>query len=90
MTLTYPTLNRSRRILWIVNGREKIEMLVRLRAENLSIPAGRVNRKQALVLADCAAAGQADPAEVKEVRRSSVVSQAYAVILVGAGHVHLG
>lgn len=67
MTLTYPILNRSRHILWIVNGREKVGMLVRLRAGDLSIPAGRVNRKQALVLADCAAAGELDPAEVKKV-----------------------
>jgi len=67
MTLTYPILNRSRRILWIVTGREKVEMLARLRAGDLSIPAGRVNRYQARVLADCAAAGQPDPAAVKEV-----------------------
>ncbi len=67
MTLTYPILNRSRRILWIVTGREKVEMLARLRAGDLSIPAGRVNRYQALVLADCAAAGQPDPAADKEV-----------------------
>ena len=24
MTLTYPTINRSRRILWVVTGREKV------------------------------------------------------------------
>lgn len=56
MTLTYPILNRSRRILWIVTGGEKAEMLERLRDGDLSIPAGRVNREQALVLTDCAAA----------------------------------
>lgn len=67
MTLTYPILNRSRRVLWIVTGREKAEMLARLCAGDLSIPAGRVNRKQALVLADRAAAGQPDPTEVKAV-----------------------
>jgi len=66
MTLTYPILNRSRRILWIVTWREKAEMLARLRAGELSIPAGRVNRKQTLVLADRTAAGQPDPTEVKE------------------------
>jgi len=58
MTLTYPILNRSRRILWIVTWREKAEMLARLRAGELSIPTGRVNRKQTLVLADRTAAGQ--------------------------------
>jgi 6-phosphogluconolactonase len=67
MTLTFPILNRSRRILWIVAGREKATMLARLRAGDLSIPAGRVNRTQALILADCAAAEQPHPAEVKEV-----------------------
>ncbi|MDT8443552.1 MAG: 6-phosphogluconolactonase [Desulfuromonadales bacterium] len=58
MTLTYPLLNRSRQILWIVTGREKAGMFSRLCAGDLSIPAGRVNRRQALVLADCAAAGK--------------------------------
>lgn len=57
MTLTYPMLNRSRRILWVVTGSEKVGMLARLRAGDRSIPAGRVRRDQALVLADRAAAG---------------------------------
>jgi 6-phosphogluconolactonase len=56
MTLTYPMLNRSRRILWLVTGAEKAEMLPRLHAGDPSIPAGRVRQEQALVLADCAAA----------------------------------
>jgi 6-phosphogluconolactonase len=58
MTLTYPTLNRARRVLWVVTGSEKVEMLGRLRDGDVSIPAGRVRRVQALVLADRAAAGQ--------------------------------
>ena len=29
MTLTYPMLNRSRRVLWLATGGEKVEMLVR-------------------------------------------------------------
>jgi 6-phosphogluconolactonase len=57
MTLTYPMLDRSRRILWVVTGSEKVGMLARLRAGDRSIPAGRVSRDQALVLADRAAAG---------------------------------
>ena len=57
MTLTYPMLNRSRRILWVVTGSEKVGMLARLRAGDRSIPAGRVRRDQALVLTDPAAAG---------------------------------
>jgi 6-phosphogluconolactonase len=52
MTLTYPMINRSRRILWLVTGAEKAAMLPRLLAADASIPAGRVHREQALVLAD--------------------------------------
>ncbi len=52
MTLTYPVLNRSRRIVWLVTGREKAEMLARLCRGDRSIPAGRVSQDQALVLAD--------------------------------------
>ena len=58
MTLTYPTINRARRILWVVTGSEKVEMLRRLREGDVSIPAGRVNRDQALLLADQAAGEQ--------------------------------
>jgi 6-phosphogluconolactonase len=57
MTLTYPLLNRSRRILWVVTGAEKIEMLKRLRAGDGSIPAGQIRRDVAVILADSAAAG---------------------------------
>jgi 6-phosphogluconolactonase len=58
MTLTYPIINRSRRILWLVTGAEKVEMLIRLRKADPAIPAGRVNQERALVFADRAAAGQ--------------------------------
>jgi 6-phosphogluconolactonase len=58
MTLTYPTINRSRRILWVVTGAEKVTMLPRLLAGDRAIPAGRVHQDQALVLADRAAAAQ--------------------------------
>jgi 6-phosphogluconolactonase len=57
MTLTYPILNRARRVLWLVTGSEKAGQLVRLCAGDVSIPAGRVRQDQALVLADRAAAG---------------------------------
>jgi 6-phosphogluconolactonase len=56
MTLTYPILNRSRRILWLVTGSDKIAALARLRDGDQSIPAGRIQRDQALILADSAAA----------------------------------
>ena len=56
MTLTYPMLNRSRRILWLVTGHEKAEMMLRLRDGDRSIPAGQISRQQSFVLADEAAA----------------------------------
>jgi len=52
MTLTFPIINRSRRILWVVTGSEKAEMLKRLLEGDPSIPAGRVMQAQALVLTD--------------------------------------
>jgi 6-phosphogluconolactonase len=58
MTLTYPVIDRSRRILWVVTGAEKVEMLRRLRKGDVSIPAGRVRQDQAVVFADNSAVGQ--------------------------------
>src|ERR1700720_3734978 len=58
MTLTYPIINRSRRVLWLATGAEKAGMLARLQAGDVSIPAGRVGRDHAVILADRAAAGQ--------------------------------
>lgn len=57
MTVTFPMLNRSRHILWLVTGNEKAGMLVRLRDGDPSIPAGRVRQDRATVLADRDAAG---------------------------------
>jgi 6-phosphogluconolactonase len=56
MTLTYPVLNRSRRILWLMTGSDKVSMLPRLLEADASVPAGRISRDQAVVLADRAAA----------------------------------
>jgi 6-phosphogluconolactonase len=56
MTLTIPMLNRARTILWVVTGGEKAEMCRQLLASYRSIPAGRICRDKALVLADCDAA----------------------------------
>ena len=61
MTLTYPIINRARRILWLVAGSDKVGMLGRLLGGDLSIPAGRVRRDHALVVADLAAAGESAP-----------------------------
>ena len=56
MTLTFPTINRSRLVLWLVTGGEKAAALVRLRDGDRSIPASRVRQDRSLVLADRAAA----------------------------------
>ena len=57
MTLTYPILNRARSILWLVTGKDKVAALARLREGDVTIPAGEIQRDNALVLADQAAAG---------------------------------
>ena len=56
MTLTFPVLDRARRVLWIVAGRTKADALARLLARDTSIPAGRVKAADQLVLADADAA----------------------------------
>jgi 6-phosphogluconolactonase len=58
MTLTYPVLNRSRRVLWLITGEDKAPMLPRLLAGDPSIPAGRVSAEEQLVVADRAAASE--------------------------------
>ena len=57
MTLTFPAIDRARCILWLVTGAGKVAALARLRAGDRSIPAGRVLRCRALLLADEAADG---------------------------------
>jgi 6-phosphogluconolactonase len=56
MTLTYPTLNRARQVLWLVTGKDKVDALGRLRAGDRSIPAGRIEATNQLLIADEAAA----------------------------------
>jgi 6-phosphogluconolactonase len=57
MTLTYPVINRARRILWLVTGGEKTAMLDRLYKGDQTVPSGRISREQATIVADRAAAG---------------------------------
>ena len=52
LTLTYPIINRARKILWLITGSEKIEMLQGLLKNDLSIPAGRISQEHAIILAD--------------------------------------
>jgi 6-phosphogluconolactonase len=55
MTLTYPIINRARRILWLATGREKAAELRRLRQGDVSVPAGKISQSQAVIFADQAA-----------------------------------
>ncbi|HTR24156.1 MAG TPA: 6-phosphogluconolactonase [Terriglobales bacterium] len=55
MTLTYPIINRARRILWLATGSEKAGMLARMRLGDQSIPAGKINQDRAVIFADQAA-----------------------------------
>lgn len=57
MTLTFPALNRARRILWLVTGADKADAVTRLRRDDPDIPASRVRRTSALLVCDREAAG---------------------------------
>jgi 6-phosphogluconolactonase/glucosamine-6-phosphate isomerase/deaminase len=57
MTLTYPAIDRARRILFMATGAEKIAMVRRLRAGDSTIPAGCVDRTHASLYIDALAAG---------------------------------
>jgi 6-phosphogluconolactonase len=69
MTLTFPIINRSRLLLWLVTGREKATTLVRLRDGDPSIPAARVRQDRALLLADRAAAARLGTNEEQEAQK---------------------
>ena len=56
MTLTYPELAAARQILWLITGEDKREALAKLLDGDESIPAGRVQNDNMIVLADEAAA----------------------------------
>jgi 6-phosphogluconolactonase len=57
MTLTYPALAEVRQVLWLVAGEDKRDATAKLLAGDRSIPAGRVEAADGLVLADEAATG---------------------------------
>jgi 6-phosphogluconolactonase len=52
MTLTFPIINRARRVLWVVTGHDKRIALARLSARDPAFPAGRVSQDRAILLAD--------------------------------------
>ena len=56
MTLTYPIINRARQVLWLVTGKDKAEIVDRLRQGDTSIPSGRIEQEHALMIADRLAA----------------------------------
>jgi 6-phosphogluconolactonase len=62
MTLTYPTLDRGRRVLWIVTGADKARPFARVVARDRTIPAGRVAATDQLAIVDRAAGALARPA----------------------------
>lgn len=57
MTLTYTALTAARQILWLVLGEAGREPLAKLLAGDTSIPAGRVENDNMLLVCDEAAAG---------------------------------
>ncbi|MHA1559247.1 MAG: 6-phosphogluconolactonase [Alphaproteobacteria bacterium] len=59
MTLTYPAINRSGVIVWLVRGTRKRGALAALLAGDPSISAGRTDRNKSVVFADREALGGA-------------------------------
>lgn len=58
MTLTYPVLDRARRVVWLITGGDKAPMVPRLLAGDRSIPAGRVSAADQRVICDAASAAE--------------------------------
>ena len=56
MTLTYPALDATGEIVWLVTGASKRDALAKLLARDGSIPAARVAAESQLIVADAAAA----------------------------------
>jgi 6-phosphogluconolactonase len=57
MTLTYPEIEQTRQLLWVVTGESKVDALRKLIAQDPSTPSGRMRPSgDSLILADRAAA----------------------------------
>jgi 6-phosphogluconolactonase len=65
MTLTYPAINRARRILWLVTGKEKAQVVARFHDADGSLPASGIAREHAVLLTDRAAAEYLPPGAVQ-------------------------
>jgi 6-phosphogluconolactonase len=60
MTLTYPELEQTRQLLWVVTGESKVDALKKLIAQDPTTPSGRMRPSgDSLILADRAAAPDA-------------------------------
>jgi 6-phosphogluconolactonase len=59
MTLTYPALAAARKVFWLITGEEKRGPLGKLLDGDPSIPAGRVETTDALVITDIASGNSA-------------------------------
>jgi 6-phosphogluconolactonase len=68
MTLTYPELARARVILWLVIGEKARDPLAKLLAGDRSIPAGRVENDEMVVVAD-EDAGRSPPTDPESLRQ---------------------
>ena len=67
MTMTFPFIDRARHILWLITGAEKAVMAGRLLHQDSTIPAGRISRQQATIIADSAAMPEIEHAGAQNV-----------------------
>jgi 6-phosphogluconolactonase len=61
LTLTVPTVNRARHIVFLVSGESKATATAKLVADDPSIPASRVRREGTVLFADSSALGSLAP-----------------------------
>jgi 6-phosphogluconolactonase len=59
MTMTYPCLRAARSVLWLVTGADKRDALERLLASDPSIPAGRLEARDAVLVGDASVLSEA-------------------------------
>ncbi|MEZ5565525.1 MAG: 6-phosphogluconolactonase [Gammaproteobacteria bacterium] len=79
MTLTLPVLCRARSVLWFVTGAEKAGVAADLYAGGAPFPAGLVARRRAVLVADQAAASEA---QIPKRRRRRAIRPASSAVVV--------
>ena len=57
MTMTFPAINRARRIVWEIAGADKAAA-VRAVVDDGDVPGAKISKEQALLIVDAAAAGE--------------------------------